>query len=470
MKISFPPLSKSTQTGYLLVLLVLIRGFFNAVIPLMDKTEARYGEIARLMSETGEWIVPQIDYGIPFWAKPPLSTWLSALSISAFGTQEFFVRLPYFLIGLLLVLLLGRYRSHKKMSFYLPGVILFSLPEFYLHAGVVSTDTLLCFSVALVMLSFWEGIQKKSALLWRYLLFAAMGLGLLAKGPIVGILTVPPILLWCALSDFRWKQLLNFPLFFGALISLGIALPWYLWAESRSPGFLDYFIVGEHFKRYFDSNWSGDKYGFPKQQPLGMVWLFLIGATLPWFGSFVGKLKKHWRSIRKDPWALYLILWFLWTPIFFSSSKSLIHPYTLPVMIPFALLIVYYWEGLALKSSDVTRAIFIPIGLFILYCSGAVNKVLQDNSDKYLIEQTLKSEYSLFSLEEKSYSSQFYSNGSIEVIDQVALREKIMEENPFYLLSTPQRFEKLSVRIKQEMTPVCQNKKRGLYRFIPLPE
>ena len=32
---------------------------FNAVIPLMDKTEARYAEIARLMAETGEWVVLQ---------------------------------------------------------------------------------------------------------------------------------------------------------------------------------------------------------------------------------------------------------------------------------------------------------------------------------------------------------------------------------------------------------------------------
>ena len=67
-------------------LLIAIRMFFNGVLPLMDKTEARYGEIARIMSETGNWTTPQIDYGIPFWGKPPLSTWASALSISAFGS------------------------------------------------------------------------------------------------------------------------------------------------------------------------------------------------------------------------------------------------------------------------------------------------------------------------------------------------------------------------------------------------
>jgi hypothetical protein len=79
---------------YLFWGLVLIRGIFNFSLPLMDKTEARYAEIARIMAETGNWVVPHIDYGVPFWAKPPLSTWASALSIFLFGDHAFFVRLP----------------------------------------------------------------------------------------------------------------------------------------------------------------------------------------------------------------------------------------------------------------------------------------------------------------------------------------------------------------------------------------
>jgi 4-amino-4-deoxy-L-arabinose transferase-like glycosyltransferase len=40
-----------------------------AKIPLLDKTEARYAEIARIMWDTNKWIMPQIDYGIPFKGK-----------------------------------------------------------------------------------------------------------------------------------------------------------------------------------------------------------------------------------------------------------------------------------------------------------------------------------------------------------------------------------------------------------------
>ena len=82
-----------------IVLLFVLRGFLNAYVPLMDKTEARYAEIARIMEETNNWITPQIDYGVPFWAKPPLSTWLSALSIKTFGVNEFAVRFPYLIIS-----------------------------------------------------------------------------------------------------------------------------------------------------------------------------------------------------------------------------------------------------------------------------------------------------------------------------------------------------------------------------------
>ena len=68
--------------------------------PLTDPTEARYAEIARKMLETGQWVMPQFDYGVPFWGKPPLSTWLSAASMGAFGVNEFAARLPSLLLML----------------------------------------------------------------------------------------------------------------------------------------------------------------------------------------------------------------------------------------------------------------------------------------------------------------------------------------------------------------------------------
>ena len=89
--------------------LIIIRSFFNYVLPLTDKTEARYADIARIMSETGNWIIPHIEYGVKFLAKPPLSIWSSAISIYFFGENVFFVRLPYLLLAVFTSLFLGKY-------------------------------------------------------------------------------------------------------------------------------------------------------------------------------------------------------------------------------------------------------------------------------------------------------------------------------------------------------------------------
>ncbi len=79
---------------------LLIRLTALAMFPLQDTSEARYGEMVRLMVETNNWITPWFDYGVPFMGKPPLFIWLSALSVKLLGIHEFAVRLPSILISI----------------------------------------------------------------------------------------------------------------------------------------------------------------------------------------------------------------------------------------------------------------------------------------------------------------------------------------------------------------------------------
>ena len=76
----------------LLVVVVAVRLATLPAYPLLDPTESRYAEIARMMLETGNWLVPQVDYGVPFWGKPPLSMWLSAAAMAVLGVNEFAAR------------------------------------------------------------------------------------------------------------------------------------------------------------------------------------------------------------------------------------------------------------------------------------------------------------------------------------------------------------------------------------------
>src|SRR5215204_4243833 len=50
----------------LIGLLLLVRVIGMAVVPLMDTTEARYGETGRIMAELNHWITPWFGYGVPF--------------------------------------------------------------------------------------------------------------------------------------------------------------------------------------------------------------------------------------------------------------------------------------------------------------------------------------------------------------------------------------------------------------------
>ena len=79
---------------WLLAITVIVRLATLGAYPLPDPSESRYAEMARKMLETGNWLVPQFDYGTPFWGKPPLSFWLTAVSMKVFGVNEFAARLP----------------------------------------------------------------------------------------------------------------------------------------------------------------------------------------------------------------------------------------------------------------------------------------------------------------------------------------------------------------------------------------
>jgi 4-amino-4-deoxy-L-arabinose transferase-like glycosyltransferase len=70
------------------------------------------------------------------------------------------------------------------------------------------------------------------------------------QGPLAIVLVGMPIFFWVLLRN-GWKAMWQrLPWISGSLLMLAIALPWYLLAEYRTPGFLNYFIMGEHVSRF----------------------------------------------------------------------------------------------------------------------------------------------------------------------------------------------------------------------------
>ena len=432
----------------------------------MDKTEARYGEIARIMAETGNWITPQIDYDTPFWAKPPLSTWLSALSMKLFGVNEFALRFPAFLLSIGIIAVLKNFVKDYK-AFLIVTFILLTIPEFLLHAGVVSTDTALAFCVSMIFLSFWKFINNASGRFWKYLIFVFVGIGILAKGPIVIILTALPIFIWALYYGKLFQALNKMPWILGIVLVLIIAGPWFLLAEEKTPGFLDYFFVGEHYKRFFDSSWKGDKYGFPKIQPLGIVWAFLLAFAFPWIEILIAKLWHRKKQILKDSWVTFLLLWLLWTPFFFTFSKSLIHTYILPVMVPIALLLQHFWESFKNKKTILGLSLILPIAIIGATVFSLVGDNLENLSktDKYILKHSDPAITDLYYLDGKSYSSQFYSAGKIKEISEKEVLIQMEQERPFEIIIEKKYLQDRDKTLLNELSRVAENKYNILYRF-----
>jgi len=121
-------------------------------------------------------------------------------------------------------------------------------------------------------------------------------------------------------------------------------IPWYVLAEQRSPGFLDYFIIGEHIQRYINPKWA-DRYGHGIVLPMGTIWLFALIGSMPW--SLVALWKLAFRDTRaaaltpdfnKDAWLRFLLVWCGAQLAFFTIPRHILLTYAVPMLAPLAML------------------------------------------------------------------------------------------------------------------------------------
>lgn len=433
-----------TDALYVLVFLFIARIISILYIPLNDSTEARYGEIARKMLETGNWVTLQHDYGVPFWAKPPLSSWLSAVSMKLFGVNEFAARLPGFLLSIgILWLVWSLAKNHGGRVIAMVSVlVLASALYFFIDAGAVMTDPALLFCTTLSIVAFWRALVDQNRL-WSYLFFVGIGLGLLAKGPIAVVLVGLPLFFWVLVRN-EWRHLWQrLPWVIGTLITLAIALPWYVLAELRTPGFLNYFIVGEHINRFLTPGWTGDKYGMAHDEPWGMIWIYAIAGIFPW--SIVGTswLVTYWKKIPvifkdDDGWMSYLLLCTLLPLVFFTFASNIIYPYVLPSLPAFALLFAEIWHRTnktdfsgqwIIRLSVVTGVIFI-VATFVFYLAPQwVAKTQKPLVTAWKQQHPASGSNLVYWDYGSSFSAQFYSSGKVKATRDTAVLCKLLSNN-----------------------------------------
>ncbi|MFT7091207.1 MAG: 4-amino-4-deoxy-L-arabinose transferase-like glycosyltransferase [Candidatus Azotimanducaceae bacterium] len=335
-----------------IVVLLAARLFWSSHLPLMDFSEARYAEMARKILDYQDWISLWFTADQPFWGKPPAAFWSVAVSFAALGVNEFAARLPSLIFTLITALLIYRWiKVERDASTALIATTIYLSIWLVVHtAGAVITDPLLALSTTMVMIGFWRGVVHAERN-FTWLMWAGLGIGLMSKGPVALVLCGFACGFWVVVSNEWQRWWRHTYLVRGVLLMLVIALPWYVLAELKTPGFIDYFIVGEHFLRFTETAWSGDLYGGVKDQPHGTIWLYLMVALLPFSPIvFFRLLSNRGRLALKDSFKkdrlllIYLLAWFFTPLVFFTIAQNILITYVLTAMPAAAILIAIHLE------------------------------------------------------------------------------------------------------------------------------
>lgn len=455
-----------TATLFIIFCAIVIRIMALGMFPLQDTSEARYGEMVRLMVETNNWITPYFDYDVPFWGKPPLFIWMAAISMKLFGINEFAARLPGLLCGLGVMWLCWRLAIFQisRVQALLCTLILSSTAMFLVLSGTILAEPVMLFSTTLILTSFWIGwhaTDRKQSRRWQYLFFIGCGIALLAKGPVSIVIPALPIFFWCIPKGRLITLFKTFPWITGIFLTLLIALPWYVAAEIKTPGFLEYFIVGEHFSRYVESGWDGDQYGNAHIRPLGTIWHRWMVAGLPWslVITFI-VLKAGSRRVKGSKsdvsaWEAYLWLWLIMPLVFFSFSKNMIWTYALPVAPAPALILASRWKNFWPKAPKriLATASIVPLLLLATAVVFSIN-LLGKPSQKTLITvakaQSAPDTGDIIYWQKRPFSARYYSEGKALLLKSTnELRETLENNKKDFLVTNENSFAELPEDIRQ---------------------
>ena len=461
---------------WVLGIVALARLLTLGAYPLTDTTEARYAEVARKMAELGNWVTPLYDYGVPFWAKPPLTTWLSAISIKLFGVNEFAARLPYFLLAVLIAWLLWQWVRRSSASQAQLAVALMSGTLLYVIASAaVMTDLGLVLGTTLAMRGFWaafeQGPSSRPKEVW--LLFIGLGIGLLAKGPIAVVLSGLPIGLWVLLSGnikASWQRL---PWIKGSLLTLAIAAPWYVMAELRTPGFWEYFFIGEHWNRFTVTGWAGDKYGTAHATQRGAIWLFALAAAMPWTALlpllWVGRKASVSLAATPQPqFTFYLLAWSLAPCLFFTMSGNILWTYVLPALPAMALLAARWLSGDA-RTRWVHGVVATGVLVMGLLVAGFFLREQFADSWKsakmVVLEHRARSTspQPLMFMGDLPYSASFYSQGKARAVPGNAELAALVAKGPLFVALNPDQVLALTPDLKARLSLLATSGAYKLY-------
>jgi 4-amino-4-deoxy-L-arabinose transferase-like glycosyltransferase len=307
--------------------------------PLYTKGEPREAVTVFAIVHGGGLILPQ-RAGIEIPSKPLLMHWLAALvSLVAGGVNEFSVRLPSASLAIAGVIVCYLYvrRLFDDVIALIAALILATTFQYLQSATGARVDMTLTFFMEVAFFEFIlmaEGLTRR-----RMLLYVAIALAVLTKGPIGLILPGAVALIWIAIEK-RWNFLRRMSLIRGAIVVLGLAGGWYLAAYIEGgPGFFRKQILAENVLRFA----GGNDFHEGHLHPFYYMELALLAGFMPWTILLPVVAIQTARQPRAlDPRLKYILVWFISVLVFYNFPQSKRGVYLLCLYPAFATLVAIY--------------------------------------------------------------------------------------------------------------------------------
>ncbi len=349
---------------------------------LMDVDESRYVSMSKDMFNTKDFLTLYLNKEF-FFEKPPLYFWSECLSFAIFGKiTEATARFPVAMYGMLscfIIYILGRKVVSRTFG-VVSSLILATSLEFLILAKFAILDIVLAscvtFSLCFGILTFYVKEQNKKYMWWLFYTFS--GLAVMAKG-IPGFIIPFGSMFFISLFAKKFKEIFK-PQYFiiGVILFLGITLPWHIiMLKIHNPLFFNEYIIKHHVARFLGSGELG------RQQPFYFYFLTILWGFFPWIVStllvFTRKLIKRDFCFRgmndTNRLMIFAGISAIFTLLFFSSSKTKLITYILPIYPMLALLGGLIWTNYVEKgeySRWINKTVYFIGFVFIIAAIAAL--------------------------------------------------------------------------------------------------
>ncbi len=324
-----------SPVGVAFLILTGVWACMAATFPAFPVDETRYLTVAWEMRHSGQWMLPTLN-GEPYSHKPPLLFWLINLVWSVTGPSVGAARIVSLCVATAVFFLTAKFAKDlfpdNALAARLTPLLLLASPPFMIYGNMIMFDFLLYACVLGALICLWRAGHERSARPW--ILFGlAMGMAVLAKGPVILVHLMPPALL----APFLWQTVYTKKEWYlrvagGVLMAVMIGLAWAVPAAI---------IGGREFAHMIFWGQSAGRMvnAFDHRRPVWFYLPLLPLFMLPWlFTRVLWQGIKEFRTLSATPSIKFVLSWIIPAFIAFSLISGKQPHYLVPLTSGLALL------------------------------------------------------------------------------------------------------------------------------------